>query len=327
MPDFRTSVEDFAALRALLDDPFADAAASLARAGLDEPSYVALTAAWRARLARECETDSDLGRRFAMAYRKASTARRARAGKEDAVRQEDARFLNRDAQPWRAEAAQVALLPNSTSSQLGGAAGSAQAAPVAGAAATRDNPAAIANWGQSGGPNLVVANAWPATPGWVAPRAAPLPAQAPLAEVPPLVPDVEEIAPSSNDEPWETATMMTPSSTSEAWETGTLPVSSSEPGRPALPFFTGLASRTSPAPPARSSLAGLPFQPSSPGEAERSIPPQVAAPEHVDATVPLLSASVPPRKRLMRFDPQTGNPLPFPVWVDVPPDGDEEKKR
>jgi hypothetical protein len=33
-----------------------------------------------------------------------------------------------------------------------------------------------------------------------------------------------------------------------------------------------------------------------------------------------------PRRRLLRFDPQTGQPLPAPVWVDLPPEPEGPKK-
>ncbi|KYG00603.1 hypothetical protein BE21_07120, partial [Sorangium cellulosum] len=139
MPNYQASVEDFAALRASMDDPFGDPAACLASAGLDERSYTELTGAWRARLAGDGDACRDLGRRFAVAYREARA--RARA-EEDAARPADPRFLNRDAQPWRAEAAQVAVLPSSAPAPPERPAAPAQAAPLAPAPARRSEPAA-----------------------------------------------------------------------------------------------------------------------------------------------------------------------------------------
>jgi len=37
-------------------------------------------------------------------------------------------------------------------------------------------------------------------------------------------------------------------------------------------------------------------------------------------SVPVEAAPPPPGKRLIRFDPQTGQPLPAPIWVDIPVD-------
>ncbi|AUX35240.1 MULTISPECIES: hypothetical protein [Sorangium] len=260
MPDYHASVEDFAALRASMDDPFGDPTACLAGAGLDERSYAELTGAWRARLALEGDAGRELGRRFAIAYRQAQTARRARAGGEDgAPRAEDARFLSRDAQPWRAEAAQVALVPSSAPSPPEPPAAPAQRAVAASTATDEAGPANAAA-----------------------------------------------------------------SSAGGQWETSTLPVFSPEPSAPVLPFISPEAPRASPPPPGpRSPLAGLPFQPRP--AAEIAIPPQPAAPEHLDGAAPAPGA--PPRKRLMRFDPQTGQPLPYPVWVDVAPAAGEERKR
>ncbi|WP_044986423.1 hypothetical protein [Sorangium cellulosum] len=322
MPDYHASVEEFAALRASMDDPFGDPTACLAGAGLDERSYAELTGAWRARLALDGDAGRELGRRFAIAYRRAQTARRARAGGEDgAPRAEDARFLNRDAQPWRAEAAQVALVPSGAPSPPEPPAAPAQAAPLAAAPARRSEPAAAADRRDHGAAAVGAADTLPGALAPVPPPFVPLPVQPP----PSFVPEVRQraVAASAATDDAGPANAAA-SGAGGTWETSTLPVFSSEPSAPVLPFISAEAPRASPPPPGpRSPLAGLPFQPRP--AAEIAIPPQPAAPEHLDGAAPAPDA--PPRKRLMRFDPQTGRPLPYPVWVDVAPAAGEERKR
>lgn len=66
----------------------------------------------------------------------------------------------------------------------------------------------------------------------------------------------------------------------------------------------------------------LPFAPPPPGVAR---PPPEGPPVLTDLPFqPAQADSLPPRKRLLRFDPRTGQPLPQPIWMDMPPE--PEKK-
>ena len=100
------SIERFAQLCALLNEGFADRALVLASAGLDDSSWKQLESRWMTQIAQS--TDGSLARRFGEAY----TA--ARAPSTDAPNHVEVpasapRFLNIEAQPWRTEAAAVAL--------------------------------------------------------------------------------------------------------------------------------------------------------------------------------------------------------------------------
>jgi hypothetical protein len=101
------TIDAFAAIVAQLDDAFANRAAILGAAGLDEAS-------WK-RLEDRCTTeilgrsDGALARRFSEAY-----AARRRPVERAAVgapcfTAEGSRFLSREPQPWRDEAAAVSL--------------------------------------------------------------------------------------------------------------------------------------------------------------------------------------------------------------------------
>ncbi|XXY54060.1 hypothetical protein WME91_23305 [Sorangium sp. So ce269] len=312
MPDFYASVEDFASLRASMDDPFGDPVLCLARAGLDASDYAALTNEWRARLAGDVTAGGGMGSRFAVAYRQALDARRARA-RGDAAQEEGARFLSREPQPWRAEAARVALLPTkgappptSAPPPPPAAVESARAAPL--------SPVPSAAFHALGAPARGTDDAH-LTP--------PLPPRMPSP------PAVSPPAPHANDVAWpaiEASPQRRPAGHNDKQsETMTLPVYATEGSAPVLPFVTPPASgAAAPAPP-RAPLAGLPFQPGPPERAASPTPPP-AIPAHLAGAAPAQDSSAPSNKRLLRFDPQTGQPLPFPVWVDVAPADPGEKR-
>lgn len=184
---------------------------------------------------------------------------------------EDPRFLNRDAHPWREEAAQVGLVAPS-------------APPVAAGAAT---------------------------PAQIAPSPAPGPH---AAGIPPAV---AATRPQSGP-----AVLL-----SEAFETRPLPASLRSASAPVLPFTASQSPAPSAAPAApHASREGLPFRSITPEPKAAPVPCPSAIPAHLPGAVPAEGPNAPPNKRLIRFDPQTGQPLPFPVWVDVAPP-EEERKR
>jgi hypothetical protein len=107
-PDPSQSIVHFAELSAGVDDPFADRAAVLARAGLDDDGWMRLNERW---LNAFCEPGGDLrAARFGEVFRKtraqiaAGVAPRAESGEPAAP---GPRFLSPEAQPWRGEAAGV----------------------------------------------------------------------------------------------------------------------------------------------------------------------------------------------------------------------------
>jgi hypothetical protein len=122
--------------------------------------------------------------------------------------------------------------------------------------------------------------------------------------------------------------------------TGTADISAVIP-RGLLPF----PSDSAPRPPVDRPVS--PQEPPPPSSSAVFAPPPVARPPQRLAGTADISAFVPraatpftptapspqaqpqqpaPRKRLIRFDPQTGQPLPAPIWVDLPPEAPSEKK-
>jgi hypothetical protein len=83
--------------------------------------------------------------------------------------------------------------------------------------------------------------------------------------------------------------------------------------KPVLPFASAPAPRTEL--PRSSSLTGLPFKSAEP--AERRDPHCADQAPIPPSAIPAQGAIVPPGKRLVLFDSETGKPLPLPVWVDV----------
>ena len=105
-PPHNESVERFAQLCALLNEGFADRAIVLASAGLDDNSWKQLESRWMTQIAQSA--DGALARRFGAAYT-AARAPSTGAPNHVEVSASALRFLNGEAQPWRTEAAAVAL--------------------------------------------------------------------------------------------------------------------------------------------------------------------------------------------------------------------------
>jgi len=87
------------------------------------------------------------------------------------------------------------------------------------------------------------------------------------------------------------------------------------PARPVLPFDA--AAKPSPSPP-------LPVRPPAPPALGDTAGIDPLALPAASAVLPFDAAAT-PGKRLIRFDSQTGEPLPTPVWVDLP--ASPERKR
>lgn len=125
MRDVHADIESFAELAGALDEPFADRAALLGAAALDERSLAELRARWQVEIRRSAEL---LAPRYAAAYARAAGA--ARAVRRGAAERPgvDPRFLNAEAQPWREEAAAVPL--QATAAQVAPAPASVRASVV-----------------------------------------------------------------------------------------------------------------------------------------------------------------------------------------------------
>src|SRR5580692_7125892 len=109
-PDPVDTLERCAELSALLDDPFADRAAVLRGAGLDEATWAAVQERWVAMLTG---ADSEAivaryGEVYETTLRRLSSGGDRRGPAPDTDREGPA-FLSEEAQPWRAEAAGVGL--------------------------------------------------------------------------------------------------------------------------------------------------------------------------------------------------------------------------
>jgi hypothetical protein len=283
-------VELFADLMVQIDDPFGEREAVFLAAGIDEDTYRNLVQSWRDRFDRD---GADLASRFADRYTakrgEVLEARRRRAGGEmDAA---DTRFLNADAQSFREEAAKVARE----------AAQEPQPNIV-------DRPAAP----QREAPSFVLAAAQVAP---APPSARPPASFAGTMDISHAVPKASlPFAPPGEARAAEPAPVSTPRPNVP---TGTADISAAVP-RDRLPFADGGAPRSVARPPQR--LAGT---------ADISaFVPRAATPFAPPAPPPPASASAPPapRKRLIRFDPQTGQPLPAPIWVDLPPEPEGQNK-
>jgi hypothetical protein len=287
MANFHANVEDFAVLRAEIEDPFGDRPALLAVRGLDEPSYAALINAWRARFADGTPSGNAIAKRFAAAYRSA-VARRTQ-GEARQHPEEDARFLSKEPQAWRAEAARVAL--------------STEDAPPAPVDVIRPLLAAppmapIVSWSQAPEPTFEASDFDPAEPS----KLSVAPETKPPQTLP--VPDT-------------------------SFET-TAPIPVALLSKPVLPFVSASADQACASHPI---LTDLPFrsgeQPPSPpaAPAAPASPMRPAEPmSHYRGPVLAEGQSAPPGKRLIRFDSQTGQPLPSPIWVDAVPDLSKSKR-
>lgn len=289
----RSDLGQFARLRARLDDPYTDRTACLTESQLGEDEYVDLVTVWRARLAK----DPLQAKAYAALYQQAAEGcrRKARGEEDDTQAAEDARFFNADAKGFRPEAARVALsaggpdpvaLDPSIQRVLPVTAPQPSSAPVPVTAAN----AAMPSFLKQPPPVLPSAYASMGTPS--SPLGGPAAnfllsqtVDVPLTSPSPVLPPVLPFAATPSPRPASPATLTVPVSAGGA-------VGGS--GLPFKPIGDRPAPEAALTPDGRNLVAGLPFRPSS------GSPP-----------------GVPPGKRLIRFDPQTGKPLPFPIWVDV----------
>jgi hypothetical protein len=112
VPDRVDTIERCAELSALLEDPFADRAAVLRAAGLDEAAWSAAQERWVEKLA--APEGEALIARYGEVYE--TTLRRLSSGGAPVAPipdtdREGPAFLSKEAQPWRDEAAGLAYLP------------------------------------------------------------------------------------------------------------------------------------------------------------------------------------------------------------------------
>ncbi|MEP7126505.1 MAG: hypothetical protein ABJE95_36575, partial [Byssovorax sp.] len=302
-------IELFAEFMALLDDPFSHRASALTTAELDEARLRNLVDSWRMRF--EGDATGELGKAYVKAYsaRRAelhAARRRPTAGAQDAT---DPRFLSREALGFREEAALVGRQPGAENASLPV---SAPPAPAPFAAPTAAPPR-VEPSGVFSAPRLPPEAPPPAI---APPPAAPQPVYyAPFAS--------PAIAPPQPAPPGATAQPRLPRPANPL--AGTADISDIV-ARIALPFAHGSGSAPSSAavpsagPKAHrvdsgtASMAafveGGGLHPPQPGNAALPPPAHLAPPP------------APPGrpKRLIRFDPQTGHPLPAPIWVDIPDD-------
>ena len=278
-------------LAAELDDAFAIPDKVFARTGLDDAAHRRLVDGWRARF-REDAT-GELAARFAGAYAEARAKQRSGRGRgargEQEHRANDPRFLNTDAQAFREEAARVARDPVSADTSAMPLAPSpilSPAPPIAEPIAPRPRSSFAGTMDISDAipRDLLPFTAAPASP----PAPPPPPAPAPRAPV----------------------------------STGTTDISAFVP-RHLLPFPSA---GPPPAPPPPSPVAPIAEPAPQPSVVITRPPQHLAATADISAFVPRPATpftppeAAPPRKRLIRFDPQTGQPLPAPIWVDLPPE-------
>lgn len=109
VPDPVDTVERFAELSALQDDPFAEQDEVLRAAGLDDETWEAIEKRWMDRLSSGGSDVEELTGRFGKTY--SETRQRlaigVAAGPVPDTQPTGAGFLSTEAQPWRAEAAEV----------------------------------------------------------------------------------------------------------------------------------------------------------------------------------------------------------------------------
>ena len=340
-----TQVELFADLMVQMDDPFVLREAILTASSLDDGAFRSLVDAWQDRFDREA--NGSLAARFADAY----TARRAamlEARRRDACGEADAadvRFLNADAQSFREDAAKVAREP--TTEDISPPAEPQPADPPPSVARPSSPPREM--------PSFVLAAAAPAiTPAPII-TPAPVIASAPIVARPPAhlagTMAVSDAIPKSS----------LPFAPASAPPAPPPPSAASPPSRPQVPTGTADISSIIPrdllpfpsAPPAE--RPAPPLEPFSPSSSALFAPPTMGVPvsrppQHLSGTAdisafvpraatpfaarpappppappPPAAAQLAPRKRLIRFDPQTGQPLPAPIWVDLPPEPEGQK--
>lgn len=289
------SVEAFAALCAGLDDPFADRAALLASARLDERGFAELQEQWATKLGTNGE---DVRARFAAAY----SAARARGPKAIVTTSEAPEPPREEEIPPTARAVTP---PDKV--------------PVGGSPSAPASPPALEL------PSFMKADAPEPTAGRpaAAPTVAPQPAIAPPRREPLSTEtgaiDVSELlkatVPFAPDAPSKMAVATVPhgpiekAPRHESTETVEFDLSALLKERGPMPFQKPVARpKTLPLP-----IAGRSGGPESP------VAPSPAAPQ---AAASVESMGV--RRRLIRFDPQTGTPLLTPYWEEL---SDTDRKK
>jgi hypothetical protein len=287
-------VELFADLMVRLDDPFGERALVLAAAGLDEERYRSLLGSWRTRFDRD---EGRLGERFADAYgeRCAALATRREREASGALAPVDARFLNAEALGFREEAARVAR-------------DTTEAAPPLRAPERDEAPSP---------PSVAAPASLAAPPSYVRPPER----FAGTADISAFVPRIQmPFAPADPAAPPEAAAPAVPPR--PRVDSGTRAIIAfAQPATP-TPFVDREAAAPEPPPlvarpPARfagtADIAAFVPRPATPFQEGAAEPRRAVQP-------------VEPRRRLIRFDPQTGQPLPSPTWVDLPPEGEGRKR-
>jgi hypothetical protein len=107
LPDPVDTIERFAELSALLDDPYAEEDETLRARGLDRAGWAAIEARWL-RAIRGGEVDQEALLRYSKTYGATRAQLDGAAPSTVPDTEPDGRgFLSPDAQPWRAEAAAV----------------------------------------------------------------------------------------------------------------------------------------------------------------------------------------------------------------------------
>ncbi|WP_437671180.1 hypothetical protein [Sorangium sp. So ce131] len=113
LSSLHTDLDTFAELLARTEDVFADRAAVLTNANLNEKSYQKVCAHWAATFAKAPDGTAALAQRFGDAYARARQAlrdARRNSSAQDAFPKEDLRVLSAEFQPQREEAAFASLL-------------------------------------------------------------------------------------------------------------------------------------------------------------------------------------------------------------------------
>jgi hypothetical protein len=110
LPDPVDTIERFAELSALLDDPFAEEEEILRASGLDTQAWEATEARWLGQLRAGGSDIEDLARRFGKTYRETTARLAATTPTREPIPETlptGVGFLSAEAQPWRADAALI----------------------------------------------------------------------------------------------------------------------------------------------------------------------------------------------------------------------------
>jgi hypothetical protein len=326
-------IDLFADLMARLDDPFGERTTVLAAEGLSDEQAVELMTAWRRRFERD--RPGDLARAFSAAYaerRATCDARRRRAASGEIV-PTDPRLLHTEAQSSEEEAAHVARdssTPWRTTSRL------EEKKVLYEDDVTQKSPPVLPSYvlmqpvAPTASPSIDVMIPIPLEPRSPAALAGTADISAAVRRAAlPFAPQGSSTAlpavPAQFQPILRPFTGTTDISTAVARAKEILPFEQQHGVSPPPP--TGSMPPVMRPPPhlsgtidvgAHVPLASLPFALGSPAGG----PAPVAPPRgHTPFENPALATSSPaPRRRLIRFDPQTGQPLPEPTWVDLPPE-------